>query len=513
MTESLDKNVFYRTLFTTFHDLFSEASKNCWIICVPPNKKIKGVKIDASFIKAHLMKPSPFLKDHYIPINGSYVKDIEIKENTFVVKRETDTSLVKILAAEDAYNEKNDLHRILLIDRPLTSRHLSSSFEDEDTTKKEISTFVECKSYLDSLSSQTLKDVEENASKLRVTIKDDLDINQVLEVFAPVINWSTERFLMECHYDDDLDHALLEIAIESVILYPYHDKIFKVVCSEWQESAEEVAVKASHMKSLKLDMSSLGTEADLDSFVSRSEVTDQLDSLTQCKTPLEKMVTFKNVLNSIRLDLLQYLESAHSPFDDNPVKTLTADDLVAATIFTLLHVKDIKNVFYSFKFVQSLGTRLPAMNEMAYSLVTFEVALGFIQNYAMAKREENRKQSGKSIAFDNYSKDTSRVSSVSSSWSTDSNDSSSDARRRSKSFRSIRTRDPRYDKQLDELSRMIDELSTDPPTSTDDQQGNRATSSITTSQATPTSNQDLGDFLNSLHTNSRFGYTYGKLNN
>ena len=63
MAFSLDKNLFYRSLVSTHHSLFSEASSNCWIICVPQNKKLNNVRIDQSLVQAHCLKPSPFLKE------------------------------------------------------------------------------------------------------------------------------------------------------------------------------------------------------------------------------------------------------------------------------------------------------------------------------------------------------------------------------------------------------------------------------------------------------------------
>lgn len=64
MALSLDKNLFYRSLVSTHHSLFTEASDNCGIICVPRNKKLRDLKIDVSLIQAHCLKASPFLKKY-----------------------------------------------------------------------------------------------------------------------------------------------------------------------------------------------------------------------------------------------------------------------------------------------------------------------------------------------------------------------------------------------------------------------------------------------------------------
>ena len=124
MTSSLDRNTFYRALVTVHHAIFEEASNNCWTICVPTNKKLSNVKMDASMIRAHCLRPSPFLKEyvyllstlmliiaflpsHYIPINNAYVRDVELKQDRLLVTQSDKTESlvdVKVLGAEDAYN-------------------------------------------------------------------------------------------------------------------------------------------------------------------------------------------------------------------------------------------------------------------------------------------------------------------------------------------------------------------------------------------------------------------------
>lgn len=125
MTSSLDRNTFYRSLVTTHHAIFEEASNNCWTICVPTNKKLSNVKMDASLIRAHCLRPSPFLKEyvsllfnfilmivflissHYIPVNNAYVRDVGLKQDQLLVTQSDKTESVvsvKVLGAEDAYN-------------------------------------------------------------------------------------------------------------------------------------------------------------------------------------------------------------------------------------------------------------------------------------------------------------------------------------------------------------------------------------------------------------------------
>ena len=195
-------------------------------------------------------------------------------------------------------------------------------------------------------------------------------------------------------------------------------------------------------------MRTLGSEVDLESFVPRSQVKDTINSFDTKTTPFEKMVTFRNVLNLIREDLTKCIEENHSPFDPSPLRTLVPDDLVAALIFTLTHSNWADQIYYHLNFMQAFGTHLPLMNELAYAVVTFEVALAYIRNY-----NESRNQLKESEGS-NQCDENERYP-----WQEIEGDSNEDHRDRSNSLSSFRIRDPRFDKQLKELNRMVENIS------------------------------------------------------
>ena len=250
------------------------------------------------------------------------------------------------------------------------------------------------------------------------------------------------------------DTSILEYSVESLVVKPFYKRLMRLVKREQEQVVLEIVKKCAVMRSLRLDMSSLGTETDLDSFRPREEVRQLIDSLAQRETPIEKMVTFKDILNLIRDDLIKCLADAHSPFDPSPLKTLVPDDLVAATIFTLTQV-EADDVFRHLSFVQTFGTRLPVMNELAYSLVTFEVAFAYIRGYEAVKEEEA------TACNDSSSSPGSRVQQQQPPQPSDRlSPPAEDSRRsRSSSFMSYRTRDSRFDKHLKELSRLVDDIS------------------------------------------------------
>lgn len=247
------------------------------------------------------------------------------------------------------------------------------------------------------------------------------------------------------------DTGVLEYATESIVLQPFHDKLFDLISKQNAKDAKEISKNCDTMNSLKLDMSSLGSEVDLDAFRPRDTVKQLIAQLSDRRTPIEKMVTFKEILNLIREDLMQCIQDAHSPFDLSPLKTLVPDDLVAATIFTLSQ-NQADQVLFHLNFVQTFGTHLPAMNELAYSLVTFEVALAYIRNF---KEEEKAQEKGTNEASN--ASDSEGASTF--PWQLPSSDEEVVGKQRSNSFMSFRRRDPRFDKHLEELNRLVDDIS------------------------------------------------------
>lgn len=280
---------------------------------------------------------------------------------------------------------------------------------------------------------------------------------------------------------------VLEYATESIVLQPFHDKLFQLIRRVYGTEAQEIRRNCSLMNTLKLDMSSLGTEVALDPFRPRDQVKQHIAGLAEKRTPMEKMVTFKEILNVIREDLMQCIRDAHSPFDPSPLKTLVPDDLVAATIFTLTQ-NEADNVLFHLNFVQTFGTRLPAMNELAYSLVTFEVSLAYIRNYKDEKSEEKEATSA-TTASSIVSPD--RKHNAAFPWQSSPDGETGSAKKRSNSFMSFRTRDPRFDKHLEELNRLVDDISF---TSFTESVGSDVATTTTGDKSSPVaeSDEDLG---------------------
>ncbi len=71
--EDLDKNPFFSLLKNQKRELYDQAAKNRWIICVPQTRSLSMQAIDVNVLKTHIMQPSPYFQDEYVTLSGKCV--------------------------------------------------------------------------------------------------------------------------------------------------------------------------------------------------------------------------------------------------------------------------------------------------------------------------------------------------------------------------------------------------------------------------------------------------------
>ena len=506
---SLERSIFYKTLVKKHPKLFQQASNECWLICIPQDNSVKQCNLgDVTFIKSHFFKLSPFLKDHYVPVLNKDITDLEIQESCLriTVPNRSDKLCVKILFAHDAFNNDQQFYKILLVERPLMTPYLfdesirPSENVNQDSLQPIIS-YSECLNYLKQIHSDTvdliLKKVACLVESQEIIFKSQ---EKSLCALDSVVSWAVSIFKSAAPDGRIEDEFLLENCIESLFVEPFADKFMSLLISDCALEAKIIEEKVKKMVKLNIDMRSLGSEAALDSFKVTPDVIELLNEMPLSTTPLDKAFIFKKVLDNIRSSLQSILEQSRSPFNLEPVKCLAPDDLVAATICMCIEMPSkVDMIFYNFTYIQTFGSRVCKMNELAHSLVTYEVALGYIRSFNAESFNGNR-SSKRGIKgnkqFDEKSEisplDTHCAASPSLSrsslseichlnandvtWYVDSIDSppprtssghsshaaaaaTSISTNRENSFKSFRSKNCHLDKQLAKIQEMIDDLS------------------------------------------------------
>jgi hypothetical protein len=103
--EDLDLNPFFRALRTEHHDIWSAASSNGWLLCVPQASSLRGntARID---IETHVLQPSRSFPGEFLTLTGNVVTVVGSEIHTksgFVESRR-----VKILYTEEFTENEED---------------------------------------------------------------------------------------------------------------------------------------------------------------------------------------------------------------------------------------------------------------------------------------------------------------------------------------------------------------------------------------------------------------------
>lgn len=509
---SLERSIFYRALVRKHPKVFQQASNECWLICIPQDDSVKQCNLgDVNFIRAHMFKLSPFLKDHYVPVHNKDVSDLEIQEGNLRISTSngTDRLAVKILFDHDAFNNNQQFYKILLVQRPLISPHLydeSTSLQEtvNEHSPQPVICHSQCLNHLKQIHRGSVDLVLKKVACLTASQEMIFKTrDKSICALDSVISWATSIFKTAAPDGRLEDEFLVENCIESLFVEPFHDKLMSLLISDCALEAKMIREKVKQMVKLNIDMRSLASECVLDSFKVTPDVIELLDEMPLLKTPLEKAFTFKKVLDKIKCNLQSTLLESRSPFSLEPVQCLAPDDLVAATICLCIEIPTkVDMIIYHFKYIESFGSRIRKMNELDHSLVTFEVALGYISSFEAESFIANR-SSKRSIKGNKHPDEESantpqgsycaepaslsrsslpeicHLNANAVSWYVDSLDSPSSLAslprssdklaasasdhhpltNRENSFKSFRSRNCHLDKQLAQIQEMIDDLS------------------------------------------------------
>ncbi|RWS12762.1 Ankyrin repeat domain-containing protein 27-like protein [Dinothrombium tinctorium] len=363
-----------------FGGIYKKLNENVWILCIPSAECLTNVDIDYTFICSHVLKPSPLLKLHYIPLISSDVEDVEIEECTIICTHKNGIQqTIEILGEEIAYNSHNEQYRILLIKSPLVKRSTRETCEQKPMDNASINSsrlnlllraysyiFLRCEQYLRNSSSRITEEIAEKTKKLGETyMLLPTYLEDAAKRFKAVIDWGIMRFRNEgCDQSEDED-GTLAICVESFVIGLAYDKIFEVVRKRCAHKDEDFYRKVQDLRCKNLTGVDFGAQS-IFKDLKRKPTTDHLSKLNKKITPLEKVNCLKKTADSINNVLGEHIKSFHLPFDSpSQFESVTGDDLVAFTNFS----------WY-----------LPSKNEFAYSLVTFEVAMEYIKHFEKANK-------------------------------------------------------------------------------------------------------------------------------
>lgn len=129
-----------------------------------------------------------------------------------------------------------------------------------------------------------------------------------------------------------------------------------------------------------------GAQEVFGSFEISSELISVFAKLNEQITPLAKLNCMRQTIDMINDQMKKAVDDHRSPLDLNQnVVFIMSDDLIAAVICLLAHCQPT-NFSSNIEFIHTFSWYLPQNSELGFSLVTFEVAKEYMQNFCNQRK-------------------------------------------------------------------------------------------------------------------------------
>uniref|UniRef100_A0A7S2TTQ5 VPS9 domain-containing protein n=1 Tax=Lotharella oceanica TaxID=641309 RepID=A0A7S2TTQ5_9EUKA len=394
------QSFFFNALKRSFSRTFEQSSKKDHVFVIPTFSSLPQ-KIDAEFVKSHVLKPSPYFKDCFTLLEQEKVVAIKGKQ---IVCRQgfRYPRTVQIIAEETCYNDDFEAYRLLLVSAPLVGRIRSGSIARPIKTRdklavarRSISEHKRCirACILDSKSLNIFQtELQEFIDHFRgnyVLVKGFVD--DAAQKCKNRCRVSIEGALRGVKLGHDRQHALV-VATEMLVIYSLRKKIFDGICTLCQDEDKKFyeCIKALHKGGSKISVRQLlGVRQDLscnpENAVSRLR---ELNS-TDCNTPLAKLCCL--------YDVQELLSSA---VKSEGREVLAADDmlpLIAYTIFLAGDQQWCSNWEY-LKHFSPDSKVLSGINagNLGYQLANYQAAMDLLRTSKPSHREGSQPVAAKS---------------------------------------------------------------------------------------------------------------------
>ncbi|XP_006818092.2 ankyrin repeat domain-containing protein 27-like [Saccoglossus kowalevskii] len=520
-SEDLDFNPFYKLLQTRFMNKFETAQKKCYLVCIPAATALQGININQNFVDTHILRPSPYFRSHYESTDKTGNKSIAI-ENGFVQTKDgfSVNTKIRILSEELSYNKDYKPFKILIIEKPLDPRFRTGNFvslSPVDTYTNSIS-FQENKKLLFqfpehrvplSILDQNIKQFNMNYMILQGYLDhaamklQDMCFTATESILK--VNRNTRRNADRRMVD------ILTIAVESYVMGCVHSKVFPAVCQKCCRDDNKICSKEKELQGVGGDEFGVKTEFCCPLPASVVELA-RLDGLY---TPLEKLFCLKSTLDCISEEVNYFAKD--NVVAGNEVPCIASDDLIPLLVTVLIQSKSthlISNLYY----IEHFHWATTSKDDLSFSLVTFKAATEYFLNTDFSHLKPLAPKMRNEMTLEEILLAKKEQENETGEKGERSRDSHKVA---------YRTRGGSFNRELDNITRMIEKTTTSPTNTTTPMKslfaeydqvqasGFAQRSTVVPPDVIPSSSAHtrlqtpLGDFLSSLKNDVLDG-TYGK---
>lgn len=160
-----------------------------------------------------------------------------------------------------------------------------------------------------------------------------------------------------------------------------YEKLFTAIKQKFHNEDDDFVRKTNEIKKNQFNPSMFGAQKAFENFTIPRYLIESFLKLDEQSTPLAKLNCMRKTLDSINERLKKAVDEQKSPFDKNNDPVYIMSDDLLATVICVLATCEPKAFCSNIKFIHTFSWYLPQNSELGYSLVTFEVANEYIQNY------------------------------------------------------------------------------------------------------------------------------------
>jgi len=405
-TERLQDNPFYnlfvihfRTLMHQYIALKTRLSQVAisdkdvsLVLCLPQSLSLRE-EVTLKQVSSHILMP---FKDEFITLDGNLVsirgnnilvlgirKDIlnfEEENSQVVAKR-----MVRIMVNEDL--EMESKVKVLYIDRPLYGGCSSTCTIDGFDA-------VVINEYLWLLKSlpefeilfKSLDSVISNARDQLKQLQPNDDDSRLKQGLKYWVRYSASK-VVQCSpaysslYNGDLSSSVkrhvvqLEQVMEAYIFNALHPEIIQLVSRRLKDENERLSCILEHLLDLNFTQEDLGMKPEFQ--CCQTTAVDLLLTLSECLTPLEKLLCLDKVMVSINRTIESKM-MAH--FERISQFQITTDDLLDQLIYVFIqaHRRGFRDIVTHIHFMREYHTLNLNTNGLGFNLTNIQVAVEWI---------------------------------------------------------------------------------------------------------------------------------------
>ncbi|CRK97536.1 CLUMA_CG010924, isoform A [Clunio marinus] len=385
--ENLNSNPFFTKLMESHNALVNEVGSSNWTILIPRRAQITDECLKSNeFLLSHVLLPSEDLpRTHFTNLLGM---DVTIIDNFVRIKEKDQTISSLILFEEIFYTKELQKFKILCINIPLCLKFIQNVSNSKELVKN-LSEAIELLQQNTSAKNEKRK-IDNAISNFTLRIQKASDYVKLTANIKLLYDYCVNLMTNKRNKNFDPYTAMnLKIALEYYLMDCVYNKIFDAISIHYSEESQKFnkilrklnEISIEDLRNIKEPSSKINENLNI--------MKIELLKIDSCKTSVDKLHCFKNVMDAVSL-------CSNS-------KLLTTDEMLPILVYAIVKTKYfhwIPTLIFikEFNLSQILGAENQSAGSMIfYVLTTLEAVIYFLQTNEQLYITQNQFVTSKKI--------------------------------------------------------------------------------------------------------------------